>query len=94
VFELPVEMPVETEGAAFGAALQALWAWRRHGGDAAGIADLAREHVALDAARAAQPRAANVPAYREPYRQFLALLEAEQHAHGRVATASLSDLPR
>jgi len=92
VFELPVEIPAETEGAAFGAALQALWAWRRGGGDQVSIAELAREHVALDATRAAQPRAANVAAYQEPYRQFLALLEAEQHAHGRLAGAAPSEL--
>ena len=80
VFGLPVEMPAETEGAAFGAALQALWAWRHHAGDAAGIAGIAHEHVVLDEARVARPDAASVEAYREPYRQFLGQLAVLQQA--------------
>lgn len=92
VFDLPVEMPAQAEGAALGAALQALWAWRRHGGDGCAMADIVREHVALDAARAAQPDAANVQAYQAPYRQFLALLEAERHAQGWHAAALRSEL--
>ena len=85
VFELPVETPAETEGAALGAALQALWAWRHHAGDAAGIAEIAREHVVLDEAHAARPDAARAQAYRAPYRQFLDQLAALQQA--RAATA-------
>ncbi|WP_255357648.1 FGGY-family carbohydrate kinase, partial [Pseudoxanthomonas sp. Root630] len=48
VFGLPVDVPAQAEGAAFGAALQALWAVGRAGGDAASIADIARTHVATD----------------------------------------------
>ena len=81
VFDLPVEMPAETEGAAFGAALQALWAWRHHAGDTAGIEGIAGEHVALDEARAARPDAGHVQSYREPYRKFLGQLASLQQAH-------------
>jgi len=94
VFELPVEIPAETEGAAFGAALQALWAWRCSGGDQVSIAELVHEHVALDGSRAVQPRAANVAAYQEPYRQFLALLKVERHTHGRIAGNAPPELPQ
>ena len=76
VFDLPVESPAETEGAALGAALQALWAWRRHGGDTADIADVVREHVAMDAARAARPERERVQSYEQPYRRYLAHLDA------------------
>ncbi|WP_027483935.1 xylulokinase [Rhodanobacter sp. OR87] len=81
VFGLPVEMPAQTEGAAFGAALQALWAWRHHAGDAVGIEGIAREHVALDESRAARPDAGRVQSYREPYQQFLEQLTVLQQAH-------------
>jgi xylulokinase len=80
VFDLPVEAPAETEGAALGAALQALWAWRRHHGDAADIADVVREHVAMDEARAAQPERASVQAYEQPYRRYLAHLDTLQQS--------------
>jgi xylulokinase len=76
VFDLPVESPAETEGAALGAALQALWAWRRHGGDTADIADVVREHVTMDAARAARPERERVQSYEQPYRRYLAHLDA------------------
>jgi xylulokinase len=85
VFDLPMEMPAETEGAAFGAALQALWAWRHHAGDTTDIAGITREHVALDEARAARPDAGRVQSYREPYRLFLGQLAALQRAHAATA---------
>lgn len=77
VFELPVDVPEQVEGAAFGAALQALWAARRAGGESAlELADLVREHVRLDASRAARPDAAAVAAIDPPYQRFLRHLEA------------------
>ena len=76
VFGLPVEVPNQAEGAAFGAALQALWAWRRDGGDAASIADVARAHVTHDPALGAVPDPARTQAHANAYARFLRHLDA------------------
>ncbi len=81
VFDLPVQAPKQTEGAAFGAALQALWALRRSRGDATPLAALASAHVALDPDRAAMPDATNVAAYCAPYQSFLRHLQAIAPLH-------------
>ncbi|MBP3983332.1 xylulokinase [Pseudoxanthomonas helianthi] len=76
VFGLPVDVPAQAEGAAFGAALQALWASARANGDDASIADIARTHVALDPARSATPDPARAAAYANAYQRFLHYLDA------------------
>jgi xylulokinase len=76
VFALPVVVPQQIESAAFGAALQALWAHARAEGEAIGIAEIARKHVRRDPALSAQP--VDSAAYAEPYRKFLSHLEAAQ----------------
>jgi len=76
VFGLPVDVPRQGEGAAFGAALQALWARGRAAGDDASIADVARTHVALDPALSAAPDPARRPAYEAAYLRFLQYLDA------------------
>jgi xylulokinase len=87
VFELPVEVPEQAEGAAFGAALQALWAHgRAHGGG--DIATIAREHVRVDPASSADPDPDAAGAYRSHYRRFLQHLEAAKRLYGRPAEAA------
>lgn len=76
VFGLHVEVPRQTEGAAFGAALQALWSLQRAQGGSAMPAQLVAAHVAVDPARAAAPDPQRVEAYRAPYRRFLEHLDA------------------
>ena len=76
VFGLPVEVPVQSEGAAFGAALQALWALGRAEGEGASIADITREHIAFDAALSAKPDPARAQAYATAYTRFLQHLDA------------------
>ena len=76
VFGLPVDVPVQSEGAAFGAALQALWAWDKARGGDASIAELARTHVAVDPALSAVPDPARAPAYAAAYQRFLQYLDA------------------
>ena len=78
VFDLPVEVPEQTEGAAFGAALQALWAHGRMHGDKAGIVAIAREHVRCVPRLSTRPDPERVAAYREPYRRYLHHLHAAQ----------------
>ena len=81
VFELPVDVPEQAEGAAFGAALQALWACERAQGERSDLPGLVREHVRPDAARSAQPDARALPAYREHYGRFLRHLEAARQLY-------------
>jgi xylulokinase len=76
IFGVPVEVPLQTEGAAFGAALQALWSLRREQGDNVDLPSVANEHVAIDAALSAQPDATRVAAYQAPYQRFLRHLDA------------------
>lgn len=81
VFDLPVQVPEQAEGAAFGAALQALWAHGRATGAAVAIADIARDHVRVDEAASARPQVDAVPAYRDAYGRFLRHLDAESRQH-------------
>jgi sugar (pentulose or hexulose) kinase len=53
------------EGAAYGAALQALWCWRNQQGDKTGIEAITDEFVALNTAQTATPKKASVAAYSE-----------------------------
>lgn len=53
------------EGAAYGAALQALWCWKLQRGEKARIADITDEFVTLNRAETTQPIAKNVAVYRE-----------------------------
>lgn len=82
VFGLPVQVPTQAEGAAFGAALQALWACRRAAGDAIAPAEICAEHVAFDPSRAATPNPRNAEAYASAYQRFLHHLDAARAVHG------------
>lgn len=75
VFALPVQVPEQAEGAAFGAALQALWACCTPG-QPADLATIAREHVVTAPALAAQPDSGAAAGYGRAYQQFLRHLEA------------------
>ncbi|KRA52831.1 xylulokinase [Pseudoxanthomonas sp. Root65] len=76
VFGLPVDVPAQAEGAALGAALQALWARGRAQAQGASIADITREHIAIDPALSATPDPARTPAYAAAYQRFLHYLDA------------------
>ncbi|MFL9585270.1 xylulokinase [Stenotrophomonas sp. AB1(2024)] len=76
VFGLPVDVPTQPEGAAYGAALQALWALGHARGDDASIADIADRHVALDPQLSARPDPARTEAYAAAYSRFLRYLDA------------------
>ncbi|WP_130620664.1 xylulokinase [Dyella amyloliquefaciens] len=75
VFELPVEVPLQAEGAAFGAALQALWAQERALDRDADLAAMAREHVLIAPGLSTRPDGKNIPAYQASYQQFLRHLD-------------------
>ncbi|HWL62546.1 MAG TPA: xylulokinase [Steroidobacteraceae bacterium] len=69
VFQLPVEVPAQPEGAAFGAALQALWACSTDG-SAGALAALVHDHVQTEPALAATPDPRAAGGYAEACREF------------------------
>src|SRR5690606_23698276 len=89
VFELPVEVPEQSEGAAFGAALQALWA---HGRDSGGadIAAIVAGHVQVDPALSARPDRDAAAAYRTHYGVFLRHLETMEPLYPNHREAGVS----
>lgn len=87
VFRLPVRVPIHAEGAAFGAALQALWASRRAAGDVITPRDICIDHVAFDSSRDAHPDARNAEAYATAYQRFLYHLTAARLAHASYLPA-------
>ena len=54
-----------TEGAAYGAALQALWCWRLQKGEKVKIENITDEFVTLNDSETSTPKADAVAAYRE-----------------------------
>jgi xylulokinase len=65
VFDTEVVTLKVSEGAAYGAALQALWCWRQSAGETIAIADITDRFVQLNRSETAEPVAANTAAYRE-----------------------------
>ena len=53
------------EGAAYGAALQALWCWRLQQGEKVDIREITDEFVRLNRAETTEPERQNVAVYRE-----------------------------
>ncbi len=53
------------EGAAYGAALQALWCWRRQAGERVAIKDITDQFIVLNAKETAEPNPKNVAIYHE-----------------------------
>ena len=54
-----------SEGAAYGAALQALWCWRLQRGERVKISDITGQFVLLNKPESARPSKAGVQTYRE-----------------------------
>jgi xylulokinase len=65
VFNAQVVTLKVSEGAAYGAALQALWCWRLEHGEKISINELTDKFVQVNKAEIAEPKAKNVEAYRE-----------------------------
>ncbi len=81
IFGLPVEVPREAEGAAFGAALQGLWSLSHANGEGKTLPELVGAHVTSDGALACAPDIERMEAYREPYQRFLEHLAAVKHIY-------------
>jgi xylulokinase len=65
VFNAQVVTLAVGEGAAYGAALQALWCWRLEQGEKVNICDISDEFVGLNKAGTAEPNGRSVEVYRE-----------------------------
>jgi xylulokinase len=65
IFNAQVVTLTVGEGAAYGAALQALWCWRLQKGERVGIDELTDQFVTLNDAETAEPVPANVAVYEE-----------------------------
>ncbi len=65
VFNAEVVTLKVVEGAAYGAALQALWCWRREQGEKVSIQDITDRFIELNADETAQPDKRNVAFYRD-----------------------------
>jgi xylulokinase len=65
IFNTEVVTLKVSEGAAYGAALQALWCWRRQQGEKVAISEITGEFVELNTDETASPDKKNVEVYRE-----------------------------
>jgi len=65
IFDTEVVTLKVSEGAAYGAALQALWCWRLHEGEKVAINDITKQFVELNEGETTRPDPKNVEVYRE-----------------------------
>jgi xylulokinase len=65
IFDAEVVTIKVSEGAAYGAALQAMWCWHLQRGEKVGIHEITGKFVQLNRAETAHPNKANVKLYRE-----------------------------
>jgi xylulokinase len=87
VFQTPVVTLAEQEAAAYGAALQSIWAYERDRGKDTDIADVVAERI-KKGSRPIEPRAGNVSVYRALQDRFNSLwrsLSGEFKAHQAVS---------
>ncbi len=76
IFNMPVRVPSVGEGAALGAALQALWMHQGEQGDNQSLQELVDVHLELDPAQACEPQQTTVTAYIDYYQQYLRYVAA------------------
>ncbi|MCQ2611713.1 MAG: xylulokinase [Treponema sp.] len=74
ILNLPVKVPVSSEAAAFGAALQALWCSEKAAGKSTTMGELADAHVELDETKTTLPNPANVAAYDKAFQDYSKIL--------------------
>jgi sugar (pentulose or hexulose) kinase len=65
IFNTEVVTLKVSEGAAYGAALQAFWCWRRQQGENVSIEEITNQFVELNRHETAQPNARNAALYQE-----------------------------
>jgi xylulokinase len=70
VLDVEVKLAKHDEAAAFGAALQALWCYRRSRGHAAAIADVISSHLEFGGQLNLKPNKQRVSTYSEAFRRY------------------------
>ena len=70
ILNLPVRVLTQEENAAYGAALQALWALNKKNGVETSIGDITREHLQYDISKACSPDANSVLEYKNIYKEY------------------------
>ena len=88
VLNLPVKVPSQPEGAAFGAALQALWACEGNAGPSRSLAEVVDEHLQFDDALSAQPDPQRVGAYARAYARFSQILQTVTPLYGGASVSA------
>jgi len=76
IMRLPVKRPANTEAAAMGAAVQALWCLKKLEGKPAAIADLTAEHIEIREDESSAPDPGSAAAYEKAYAEYNKYLEA------------------
>jgi len=71
VFNTKIVLPLVSEGAAFGGALQALWALSHYNREKKRIENIVDEHVQLDSEHTYYPDEKRVPLYEIAYKRYL-----------------------
>ncbi len=74
ILDLPVKVPVSSEAAAFGAALQALWCLKNKNGEKVSMEQIADEHVELDETKTTMPNKDNTIVYNSAFDQYTELV--------------------
>ncbi len=75
ILNLPVRIIKQEENAAFGAALQAIWAHKKHIGKAEPIINITKEHLDLDFEKQHTPDPVSVKQYENIYKQYQSLIK-------------------
>jgi xylulokinase len=76
IFNLPVSIQTVDEGAALGAALQALWMHQSSQGSSEAITDLVDDHLSIDHQGTREPSPQVVTEYQQHYQQYLRHVKA------------------
>ena len=82
ICNLPVVVPVITEAAALGAALQAYWCLSHQSGRAETIEKIVADHVKLDTVAACLPVADHVDAYKQVYETYKSYVDTVKPLFG------------
>lgn len=75
ILNLPVRVLTVEENAAYGAALQAYWAFKKHSGDAISIEKICNDHLFENQTKACSPNEKSVEKYNEVYQQYQSFVQ-------------------
>ncbi len=81
ILGLPVKIPVASETAAFGAALQALWCKEKMDGKNTNMEKICADHIELDEKCTVMPSSESVAKYESAYAEYVKYLDAVMHLY-------------